>query len=564
MLHRRISLLALLLSPAVAPAFACGSSNSGNPAGAGDSGSSSDVSVEDSGSTDTGSPQDTGAPTDSGTEAASDGGILGANCPAVDAGTFVQATHSPLPTMANFGGPVLPAPQIVTFTFSNTANAAALQAFGATITQTPWFTDVTRDYCIHDGGTCITAGPTGLSVDITTAAAASYTDTFGQGDAGAADLEQFINQQISAAVAASAIPAPGPSSLYVFYFPSTTSIVSDGAGMNGGTSCSSFSGYHSNMTYTDGTTPIVYAIIPDCAGSRPTRELSSMTTAASHEIAEATTDPHVNTEPTWYLDQPIGITDAAISVPQFRNDPWATTFTYGEVGDNCERLPARTWTLDAGPPGGDAGYIVQRIWSMSAAAAGHNPCVPVPAGETYYNASTDKAIYVANVGDTFTVDVTAFSEVARPSWRLDALDYTPTQMTDSSGNAKQYLKLEFVGGVTGSDGVSSLLCVNNGSTGQVKVTLLADPAADSSLSGYEWPEADGTILSADVANATTRTTADGGVRVSFPYQLWPFAVITPATATSLGVTSAGIQERTLATLRAAHRVHASRFLPPEP
>src|ERR1019366_1916932 len=264
MLHRRLPLLALLLSPAVAPAFACGSSNSDTPdAGASDSGSALDDSLAETGTTDTGSPLDTGAPTDSGTEGASDGGILGANCPAVDAGTFVEATHSPLPTMADFGGPVLPAPQIVTFTFSSTANAAALQAFGATITQTPWFTDITRDYCI-DGGTCITAGPTGMSVDITTAAAASYTDNFGQGDAGAGttDLEQFINQQISAAVAASTIPAPSASSLYVFYFPSTTSITSNAPPPNGGTSCSSFSGYHSNMTYIEGTKPIVYAIIP--------------------------------------------------------------------------------------------------------------------------------------------------------------------------------------------------------------------------------------------------------------------------------------------------------------
>ncbi len=245
-------------------------------------------------------------------------------------------------------------------------------------------------------------------------------------------------------------------------------------------------------------------------------------------------------------------------MPQFRNDPWATALTYGEVGDNCESLPLRTWTLDGG-------NVVQRIWSTSAAAQGHNPCIPVPAGETYYNASTDKALYVASVGQTFTVDVSAFSEEARASWTLEALDY--------SNSNTPYLDLQFVGGVGDADGggVSSLLCVNNGTTAQIKVTLLADPAADSALQAEEWPEADGVVLSYDVANPIKRTTADGGTSVSYPYQFWPFAVITPATAATLGVTSAGIAEvRKLAALRAAHGGQAGhgarlgRRLPLEP
>ncbi len=544
MRNRRISLLALLLVPAVAAAAACGSSTNGTPdAGASDSGNVPDnTSIED-----TGTSQDSAAPTDSGAEAASDGGVLG--CPAFDAGTpFVEATHGSLPTMAYFGSPILAAPQIVSFTFPTTANVAALQAFTATITQTPWFAEVTKDYCVHDGGTCIGPGPTGLSVDITTAAAASYTDTFGVTEAGAGttDLQQFVNEQVSAAVTAHTIPAPGPNSLYVFYFPAATTIAIDAPGQSG-SSCG-FGGYHNNMTYIDGKTPIYYAILPDCAGNHPTRELSSVTTAASHEIIEATTD----TQPggAWYLDQPM-VADAAVTEPQFRNDPWATALTYGEVGDNCESVPLRTWALS------DGGNVVQRIWSTSAAALGHNPCVPVPAGETYYNASTDKALYVANVGDTFTVDVSAFSEEARASWRLDALDYT------NSNTA--YLDLQFVGGVGDADGggVSSLLCVNNGTTGQLKVTLLADPAADSALQqSEEWPEADGVIISYDVANPVKRTTADGGTSVSYPYQFWPFAVITPATAATLGVTSAGVADgRKLAAMRALRHGHSPRRLP---
>jgi hypothetical protein len=543
MLARRLSRLAMiLLFPGMGAAAACGSSsNPASPdAGAGteDSGSVADVTAQDSGAA-----MDSGA-ADTGTSEAAPGD--GA-CPPPPTGAFTQATHAPLPTVAYFGGPILTAPQIITFTFPTTANVAALQAFGHDITESSWFADVSKDYCTPgDGGSCITSGPAGLSVSISTPADTTYVDDFGtNGDAGVTggtDLEAFINQQIAAAVAANTIPAPGPSSLYAFYFPHTTTITSPFVG----TSCQAYSGYHSAMTYTDGTTPIYYAIVPDC-GSGSARDLQSVMMAASHEIIEATTDPVVGAG--WYLD--IAMTaHAAITPDQYRSDPW-TNLMFGEVGDNCESVSLRTWPLD------DAGSVAQRIWSTSAAAAGHNPCVPVPAGETYYNASPDKAIYVANVGDTFTVDLSAFSDVSRPAWALEALDYTPTQLTDDGGvNALAYLQLEFVGGITTSSGLSEIACVNNGSTAQLKVTLLADPDTDTTLgaaANQEWPEAVGVVYSVDHANPQTRTGRDGGVVTTYPRQFWPFSVVTPATATANGIPATGAADfRQLAALRSAH------------
>jgi hypothetical protein len=558
---RRLPFFALLLSPAIAATAACGSSSSSPPPDAGADGSTPDARVDDMDSgalANDGSASDAQAGNDGpGGPSTGDGGILGANCPAVDAGV-TEATHAPLPTMAYFGGPILTAPQIVTFTFSTTPGATQLQAFGQTITQTDWFAAVTKDYCIP-GGACITSGPAGLSVDITTAAAATYIDTMGQGSAtGGTDLEQFMNQEISAAVTAKTIPAPTANSLYAFYFP-TTSTIWMGAVNQGGQSCRDFGGYHSAMLYTDGKTPIVYAILPDCGDGTAQDDLPGMTIAASHEIVEATTDPNSNGVPAWYLDQP-QTADAGVTTAQFRNDPWATSSQFGEVGDNCESIQDSIWPLD------DAGTLVQRIWSSSAAALGHNPCVPVPKGEAYYNASTDKALYVANVGDTFTVDVSAFSDLPRASWRLDAVDQTPTQM-GTPGNPMPYLKLEFVNGATGSDGISSLVCVNNGSTGQIKVTLLADPTQDMSLvQGEEWPEADGVVYSADITRAQVNPLPDGGTYVTFPYQFWAFGVITPATAAMIGAPTTGVADpRQLAALRAAHSAHGHaprRIAPP--
>jgi hypothetical protein len=546
--HRRLAFVALLLLPALGAAAACGSSSNQTP----DAGS-------DAGSVDTGADAASGdgsVPTESGAEAAVDSGILGANCPPFDAGTpFVEATHGPLPTMAYFGGPLLTAAQIITFTFSDTPGVPTLQSFGQTVTQTPWFAEVTKDYCINDGGTCIGPGPAGVSIALPAAADATYVDTFGFGSAtGGTDLEAFINAQIAAAVTAKTIPAPGPNSLYAFYFPPTTTIwmgpVNQGSPSCGTAAAPSWEGYHSAMTYTDGTTPIVYAILPDCSSGDPVADLEGVTIAASHEVVEAVTDPGSNNTLSWYLDQPM-TADAGITVNQFRNDPWGSSEQFQEVADNCESILLQDWQLDSGT-------YVQRIWSTSAAALGHNPCVPVPTGEAYYNASTDKALYVANVGDTFTVDVSAFSDMARSSWRLDAIDNTPTQLTDSAMNPLPYLKVEFVNGVA-NDPFSSLICVNNGSTGQLKVTLLADPDNDQSLQQLEWPEADGVVYSVDLADPVSYTTQDGGPGVTYPYQFWPFAVITPATAATLGVTSAGIADvRKLAALRARHHAqHAA-------
>lgn len=506
-------------------AAACGSSTSSNnsPSSTSDaspmpeSGSGSSSGGQSDGSSDGASAHDAGA---------SDAGDGGA-CPAVGTGSFSPAAHGPLPTMAWYGGPVLPSPLVVTFTFQDTPNATALDSFGASVASTSWFTEVTKDYCIPDGGTCISAGPPGKAIPIAANADATYVDTGGisgvDGGAGT-NLNQFVNQQIAAAVTAGTIPAPDGNAVYMFYFPPTTTIT----GIVG-TSCTDYGAYHDNQIYSDGTTTIAYAIVPDCA-SGSANELSSVTVAASHELIEATTDPTpTSTTPAWYMDVS-GYPEGGTTPAEYRNDPWLTQ-GYGEVGDNCESVHSRTWSLM-----GDAGPFVQRIWSTSAAAGGHDPCVPTPAAlGPYFNASTDKAIYVANVGDTVTVDVSPFSDAQRASWQLDALDYTPGQYAGMN----HYLKFEFVGGAARSDGVAAMTCVNNGAQVQLKVTLLADPATDTSLQQpyEEWPEAVGAVSSVDESQTVPVVPAR-----QTNSHFWVFSVVTPATAAMIGVPSTGISD----------------------
>ena len=87
------------------------------------------------------------------------------------------------------------------------------------------------------------------------------------------------------------------SGVYGVYFPSGMKVV-----LTGGTSCSSFCGYHSHFSY--GGTQIKYAVFPypDCSGCK----LSSLTVADmltiinSHEVREAVTDPAEFKTYAWY------------------------------------------------------------------------------------------------------------------------------------------------------------------------------------------------------------------------------------------------------------------------
>jgi hypothetical protein len=85
--------------------------------------------------------------------------------------------------------------------------------------------------------------------------------------------------------------------VYGVYFPSGMRI-----SLQGGSSCSSFCGYHSHFSYNG--TPIKYAVFPypDCSACK----LSTLTVAdmltivSSHEIREAATDPGESNKNAWY------------------------------------------------------------------------------------------------------------------------------------------------------------------------------------------------------------------------------------------------------------------------
>jgi hypothetical protein len=119
-------------------------------------------------------------------------------------------------------------------------------------------------------------------------------------------------------------------------------------------SCVTFAGYHSETMASGGA--LVYALIPRCTSSAFPGPLDQVTIATSHELVEASTDPHFFTAPAY-----IALDDA--------NLIWGRT-PGGELGDMCEYVRAAFQPLVGS-------FMVQRTWSNASAAAGHDPCVPV-------------------------------------------------------------------------------------------------------------------------------------------------------------------------------------------
>lgn len=322
---------------------------------------------------------------------------------ALDAAVPYPADHTPMPLVDYNGGRILKNPKIVTVTFAgdNPQMVSRVQQFGDVITTTPWWTAVSSEYC-DSTKACIGPGSSGGHVVIQEPAAASYSDS-SQG--APSSLQDFIHAHIvgdtDGGVPAD-LPPPDDDTLYVFYFPASTTITLDGDA-----SCDTFGAYHNTLIAPNANnvlTFVPYAIIPRCG----TKEATT-TVSASHEIIEAATDPDIGQQSlSFYM----------------LNQLWA--IAGGEVADLCEGFGSSGTTTT------ESTFVVQRSWSNASAKAGHNPCVPIPAGETYFNAAPRQPkVVLSKVGATAVVDIDAFSDAPKDPWSLSALDFASFQSGQS-------------------------------------------------------------------------------------------------------------------------------------
>ncbi len=360
-----------------------------------------------------------------------------------DAGTFVPVTppdagvipddvlnptypapHAPMPKISYHGGRVLHNIQVVTITYAGDPLKERLETFGDTIVASPYWDAISGGYTDKDGpvGRGTSYGHVVLPAEPTVT---SYIDS-SQG--GASSIQDLIK----ARVADGTFPPPTANSLYAIYYPQSVVITLDGD-----KSCDRFGAYHNTVMVKHPTTgvdmPAPYAIMPRCGASE-----KRLTVSASHELTEATTDPDIGLGTlSYYMD----------------NQAWAPAG--GENGDLCvDFLGNNDTTLEST-------YTVQRSWSDLAAAGGHDPCIPVPPSEIYFNAApaAAQATVQLKVGETKTVTVDAFSDAPINDWTVSAVDY---------------------GRYTGSAAVLDFAwdksTANNGSHRQLKITLTSRPS----------------------------------------------------------------------------------------
>jgi hypothetical protein len=258
-----------------------------------------------------------------------------------------------------------------------------------------------------------------------------------------------VRALLTVKVADGTLPAPGPGTLYVLYLPAGTIVLLDG---NASCAPSSFGSYHDDLTVVgpDGGAPVdvAYAVIPRCSSTE-----AATTIAASNELVEAATDPSPENAPAFQ------VTDMV----------WAA---FGpEVADVCAAVDTRLTAIEGG-------FAVQRSWSAASATAGHDPCVPIPPGEAYFNVSPEQGTETVGlgVGESAAIVVYPFA---------DALDAGPWQL---SGVAASGSPLAFsVQPSTVSAGARATVTVTLASKPALGVDQLYGLVSQSASDTHVWP-----------------------------------------------------------------------------
>ena len=295
-------------------------------------------------------------------------------------GTTYPARHGAYPVVVNGNGPIITNPHVVVFTYSE-FDAGNVSDYLENLVASDWLTAAGADYGVGLG--------TFTQVEVgTRPPSGTVDDTQIQ-----ANLSKFLKDP------ALNVPQPDDNTIYFFIYPPGVTITSGGE-----QSCSSFGGYHSEMTgFSVGpnvTKDVIYAVIPDCgpAAFPGLDELGYMEVASSHELIEAASNPDYFTAPAWIM------TD--------QNNPWINLG--GEIGDEC------AWN-DIQLPFGWA----QRIWSVSEAAKGTgSACVPLANEPFFYisaaNPSGTGEAYTATSGTTVT-----YRSPGGPARRSPAVRHQP-------------------------------------------------------------------------------------------------------------------------------------------
>lgn len=365
----------------------CGSSKSGGDNGSG----GPDAASEGGGSSSSGSS--------SGGSAGDDGGL-----DASAAGDAFPAFTPEMPQVVTSKGPVLATPKIVTVTFAGDPQTATIQAISDAIGASSYW-KVLEEYGVG-AATSTAADHVVVQTPLMTGIDTDAIDT-------------WVQTQVAGAPG-NGWPVPDAQTVYAVYVPTTVAPTYQGQD-----ACQGGDGYHVEVSSPNNPDGVSYAqILEGCYMVDGLPLLTDLGETATHELAEAVTDPYPNNAPAYY-----GFDTDHIGWELW--DDWQD-----EIADACEYFDEGYYQGSTDLP-----YWLSRLWSNAAAKAGHDPCVPPPAGP-YNNVTplglqsikvqaqdanggvstfTTKGWRIA-VGATATVKVGFYSDAPMAAWKVTAAE----------------------------------------------------------------------------------------------------------------------------------------------
>jgi hypothetical protein len=421
-------------------------------------------------------------------DGAADGGTEGSS------GATYPAFAVDYPQIDKNNGTVLGSPVIVTVTWPGDSNASTWEAFGDAIGASSYWSATTSEY----GVGAATSGPSNhVRMAQPLPSTLSYTDlqnyviaTLGaaESDGGVGTGEAGSSDAGPSEAGASEAGAPNPrwptptlgtngrsQTIYSLFIPSSTAVTDPGTGQSfcveGGL------GYHDDVTA--GGVDVAYSVTLECASLTP----AALEETAAHEYVEAATNPYPEST-------------AAIGYVGFDANHLAWDLYTGfndELADACQN-----WQDAYYQESGSFPYWVQRSWSNAAAKAGHDPCVPSPAG-AYHGmtllpasesgvsvnltaiggAKTTTMGFAAALNQPLTFQVGFFSDASAPPWTI-AYDFpAQTRLFSTSGtpvgNGKGTVSIDKTDGQNGDQANVTVTVTERGPAGFHVMAITWDP-----------------------------------------------------------------------------------------
>jgi hypothetical protein len=343
-----------------------------------------------------------------GTPDAADETVLQPDAGLPDTSVAYPAFTIDAPQVANQGGPVLAAPKVQAVFFPGFDYATQLTSFMSKLGASAYWSGLAE----YKVGALTAPTPITLtSAQIVPADIGNINDAY---------IQSWLQARFDGTHPEFGT-VPDPAAVYTLFYPTTTVISlggggapDGGGGFGGSKSCSSFGGYHGDVSIKG--VSVAYAVMPECPTFGNLAGVDVVTATTSHELAEAATDPFPMSMP-------------AYSQVDANHFAWMSFLGGGEIGDLCAQFPSSFYAPS------DVGFMVQRTWSNARATAGKDPCQPADSTTPYFNAmpvfkdpitvhSTSSKGILVPVGQTKPLEVDLFSDTPTTStWALTAQAY---------------------------------------------------------------------------------------------------------------------------------------------